>query len=56
MSDKEDSLTVLWTSGDKEVALNMLFMYVSTAKQSDWWNHIRLILWGPSQTLSVRDK
>lgn len=56
MSDRQDSLTVLWTSGDKEVALNMLFMYVSTAEQSSWWNEIRLILWGPSQTLSVRDK
>jgi hypothetical protein len=27
ISGNEDSLVVLWTSGDKEVALNMVFMY-----------------------------
>ena len=32
MPGNEDSLVVLWTSGDKEVALNMVFMYTLNFK------------------------
>jgi len=55
MTDKEDSLTVLWTSGDKEVALNMVFMYALNAKLRNWWNEVRLIVWGPSSRLLSED-
>ena len=55
MTDKEDSLTVLWTSGDKEVALNMVFMYTLNAKIRNWWNEVRLIVWGPSSRLLTED-
>ena len=56
MSEEENSLAVLWTSGDREVALNMVFMYVLNAKKRGWWNDIRLILWGPSQKLTSCDE
>jgi len=55
MTGKEDSLTVLWTSGDKEVALNMVFMYTLNAKIRNWWNEVRLIVWGPSSRLLTED-
>ena len=55
MTDKEDSLTVLWTSGDKEVALDMVFMYALNAKLRNWWNEVRLIVWGPSSRLLSED-
>ena len=55
MTGKEDSLTVLWTSGDKEVALNMVFMYTLNAKIRNWWNEVRLIVWGPSSRLLSED-
>jgi len=46
-----DKLVILWTSSDKEVALNMLFMYTLNAKLRGWWKDIDLIIWGPSSKL-----
>jgi hypothetical protein len=56
--DKEDpsKLLVVWTSGDREVALKMVFMYTYNAKKNDWWKEIRLLVWGPSAKLLSEDK
>ena len=51
-----DSLVVLWTSGDREVALNMVFMYTLNSKLKNWWKDVRLIVWGPSSKLLIEDK
>ncbi len=48
-------LTVLWTSGDRDVALNMGFMYTRAAKSMKWWDEVTLIVWGPSQKLLASD-
>jgi hypothetical protein len=50
-----DSLIVLWTSGDKEVATKMVFMYTLNAKKKKWWNAVTLIVWGPSSKLLSED-
>ena len=55
MTDNEDSLVVIWTSGDREVALKMVFMYIINSKLRGWWEDIRLIVWGPSQKLLTED-
>jgi hypothetical protein len=55
MSDN-DCLVVLWSSGDREVALNMVFMYTLNSKKRGWWREIRFIVWGPSANLLSRDK
>jgi hypothetical protein len=47
---------ILWTSGDKEVALNMVLMYTLNAKKKGWWKEVTLIIWGPSSNLSTKDK
>lgn len=52
----EDSLVVLWTSGDREVAFNMVFMYTLNAKRRAWWGDVRLIVWGPSAKLLSADQ
>jgi hypothetical protein len=55
--EKEDrELVVLWTSGDREVALKMVFMYIFNAKSRGWWEEIRLIIWGPSGRLLAEDQ
>ncbi len=51
-----DKLTVLWTSGDKDVAMKMVFMYTLNAKLRDWWESIDLIVWGPSAKLLSEDE
>lgn len=49
-------LKVVWTSGDKEVALKMVHMYVYNAKINNWWEDIELIVWGPSSKLLADDE
>jgi hypothetical protein len=56
MTQNGDSLVVLWTSGDREVALNMVFMYTFNAKRRNWWSEVSLIVWGPSSKLLSEDK
>jgi hypothetical protein len=50
-----NSLVVLWTSGDKEVATKMVFMYTLNAKKKKWWDAVTLIVWGPSSKLLSED-
>ena len=54
-SGNPDKLYVLWTSGDREVALKMVFMYARNAKAREWWEEVALIVWGPSAALLSRD-
>jgi hypothetical protein len=49
-------LLVVWTSGDRDVAMNMVFMYTYNAKKNDWWKNIRFLIWGPSSKLLSEDK
>ena len=56
MRDGKKSLVVLWTSGDREVALKMVFMYTLNSKLKGWWEEVILIVWGPSAVLLSRDE
>ena len=51
-----DSLVILWSSGDKEVATKMVFMYTLNAKKRNWWKSITFIVWGPSSKLLGQDE
>ena len=56
-SSKPDELVALWTSGDKEVALKMAFMYTFNSKRFKLgWKNVTLIVWGPSSKLLTEDK
>lgn len=55
-NNNKDRLIVLWTSGDKEVALNMVFLYTFNAKKKGWWKEITLIVWGASTRLLSEDE
>jgi len=55
MADTKDTLVVLWTSGDREVALKMVFMYSLNAKLKGWWEKVIFIVWGPSAKLLAED-
>lgn len=55
-SSKPEELVVLWTSGDREVALKMAFMYTLNSKRFNWsWRNVTLIVWGPSSKLLAAD-
>lgn len=49
--DAETYLVSLWTSGDPEVAEKVCFMYTHHAKKQGWFDHVNLIVWGPSSKL-----
>jgi hypothetical protein len=49
-------LAVVWTSGDRDVAIKMVFMYTFNAKKRGWWKDIQFIIWGPSAKLLSEDK
>ncbi len=55
MGMDQDSLVVLWTSGDREVALKMVLMYTLNAKLKAWWKNVTLVVWGPSARLLSED-
>ncbi len=52
---KKDSLVVIWTSGDREVAEKMVFMYTLNSKLREWWKEVTLVVWGPSSKLITED-
>lgn len=54
--ESPSKLLVVWTSGDREVALKMVFMYTFNAKKQGWWEEIRFLVWGPSSKLLSEDK
>jgi hypothetical protein len=56
MSDPQSTeLLILWTTADREVAINMAFMYGLNAKLRGWWDEVTLVVWGPSSPLLVKD-
>jgi hypothetical protein len=54
-TQKPSKLLVIWTSGDRDVALKMVFMYTYNAKRNGWWDEINLLVWGPSSQLLSGD-
>jgi hypothetical protein len=54
--ESKDRLFILWTSGDPEVAMHMVFMYAKNARLKGWWQTVRLVVWGPSASLLARDE
>ena len=50
-----EELVIVWTSGDRDVALKMVFMYLENAAKKNWWKRITLIVWGPSAHLLSAD-
>ncbi len=56
LSAAPQKLTIVWTSGDPEVAHRMVLMYGHAAKKSTWFDEVRVIIWGPSARLTAADK
>ena len=56
MSKAEESLVVVWSSADREVAMHTVFLYTFNAKAKGWWQDVRFIIWGPSGKLLAQDK
>lgn len=55
MAEKNDKLVVVWTSGDREVAISMVFLYTLNTRVKGWWDDVTLVVWGPSTKLLCED-
>lgn len=51
----EESLFIIWSSAEPDVAHNTAFMYAHNSMLRDWWGRVRLIIWGPSARLAAND-
>jgi hypothetical protein len=51
-----DTLVVLWSSGDPEVAEKACLMYAGAAKKYSWFKEVIIIVWGPSEKLLAENQ
>jgi hypothetical protein len=51
-----DTLLVVWSSGDIDVAEKVCFMYTYNAKKWGWFDNIVFVIWGPSQKLLAENE
>lgn len=51
----QEKLVVIWSSADREVAMNVVFMYTLNSKLRQWWPNVELVVWGPSARLLATD-
>ncbi len=47
---------ILWTTDNKETALNMVCLYAHNAKLKAWVDDVQILVWGASQKLISEDK
>ena len=52
---EDQKLTILWTSGERDVALKVVLRYIETELEAKHWPSIELIIWGPSVRLAMDD-
>jgi len=55
MNDIKKKLLFLWTTENRETALNMVLMYTHNAKLKNWWDEVNLLIWGASQNFLLTD-
>lgn len=51
-----EKLTVLWTSGEKDVALKVVLRYIDNVLEKQDWKQVELLIWGPSVQLAGDDE
>jgi len=47
---------IVWSSGDRDVALKLVYMYAYNAKKRGWMDRVMLLVWGPSAKLLSVDE
>lgn len=50
-----EKLVIVWTTGDKEVAMNMVLMFGKNSYDFGLWTDMEIIVWGPSAKLAATD-
>lgn len=56
MAVTNDTLLVVWSSGDPDVAEKVCFMYTYNAKKWGWFKEVKFVIWGPSAKLLAENE
>ena len=51
----KNKLLIVWTNGDKEVAMKLPLLYGSVILERGYWEEAHLMIWGPSIKLAAAD-
>ncbi len=51
MNQKETTLHILWSTGERATAEKMVLMYGGNALRRGWWKAVTIIIWGASVSL-----
>jgi len=46
---QNNTAKILWTSDNKETAMNMICLYAHNAKLLGWIENVTILIWGASQ-------
>ena len=53
---EQNTARILWTTDNKDTAINMICLYAHNAKLKGWIQNVQILVWGASQTLISQDK
>lgn len=51
----KNKLLIVWTNGDKEVAMKLPLLYGGVILERGYWEEAHLMIWGPSIRLAAGD-
>jgi len=51
----KEELLIVWSSGEKEVAKKLIFLYGSVMLERNYWKKATIMIWGPSAKLLAKD-
>jgi len=51
MKHEEETLHILWSTGEQQSAEKMVLMYGGNALRRGWWKQVTIIIWGASVSL-----
>ena len=52
----DQSLYILWTSGDIDTAVSMVMMYAKNSMLRRWWEEVTVIIWGAAARLTAENE
>jgi len=52
----KNELLIVWSSGEREVALKLILLYGSVMLKRNYWDAATIMIWGPSAKLLAKDK
>ncbi len=44
MTNTNNKLAIIWSSGERDVALKLAFMYALNSKKLGWWKEVKFII------------